>query len=64
MGGPWRESGFDPRALRPPRPRHEPRVEALGRQDQQERLRRIVLAYIAAVAASFGLLLGLIQQGW
>ena len=64
MGGPWRERGFDATSLRPPRPRHAPRVEALVRERQQDRLAKVVLAYIAAIAMSFGLMVSLLQHGW
>ncbi|HZS32180.1 MAG TPA: hypothetical protein VFC42_02265 [Methylomirabilota bacterium] len=64
MGGPWRERGFDPAALRPPRPRREPRAEAIAREGDSAGLTRVVLAYIAATIASFGLMLALLQGGW
>jgi hypothetical protein len=64
MGGPWRERGFDATSLRPPRPHHAPRVEALVRERQQDGLAKVVLAYIAAIVMSFGLIVSLLQHGW
>ena len=64
MGGPWRERGFDAASLRPPRPYSGPRARALAREREPDRLGRIVLVYITAVALSFGLMLSLLQQGW
>ena len=64
MGGPWRDSGFDAATLRTPRPRRGSRAEALAREREPDRLGRIVLVYITAVVLSFGLMLGLMQQGW
>jgi hypothetical protein len=64
MGGPWRERGFDARALRPPRPHGTRRVEAVAREEQADRLARIVLGYIAAVVISFGLMVSFLQHGW
>lgn len=64
MRGPWRERGFDAGSLRSPRPCSGPRAEALARERGQDRLGKVVLVYIAAVAVSFGLMLSLLQQGW
>lgn len=64
MGGPWREHGFDPRALRAPRPRLPARAEALRRAADTDGLKRVVLAYIAAVVTSFGIALSLMLSGW
>lgn len=64
MGGPWRERGFDAASLRSPRPHRGRRVEALAGERQQDGLGKLVLVYIAAVAMSFGLMLGLMQHGW
>ncbi len=64
MGGPWRERGFDPASLRPPRPYRGSRAQALAREQEPEGLVRIVLVYITAVVLSFGLMLSLMQQGW
>jgi hypothetical protein len=63
MGGPWRERGFDVRALRAPRPR-EPRTEIAAPQAQPDWLTRIIVAYIAAVVATFGLMLSMMHSGW
>jgi hypothetical protein len=64
MGGPWRERGFDAASLRSPRPYRGPRAEALAREREPDRLGKVVLVYITAVALSFGLMLSLLQQGW
>jgi hypothetical protein len=63
MGGPWRERGFDPAALRSPRPWN--RREAHITTDQPEGgLGKVVLAFIAAVAMSLGLMVSLLHSGW
>jgi hypothetical protein len=64
MGGPWRERGFDPASLRSPRPHGGRRAEALVQAREQAGLNKVILAFIAAVAMSFGLMLSLLQQGW
>ena len=64
MGGPWRERGFDPTSLRPPRAHGGPRVEVAARERGQVGLNKVVLAFIAAVAMSFGLMVSLLQHGW
>ncbi|HEY7142591.1 MAG TPA: hypothetical protein VIE44_21050 [Methylomirabilota bacterium] len=64
MGGPWRERGFDAAALRSPRPYRGGRVETLAREQDQDRLGKVVLVYIAAVVTSFGLMLSFLQYGW
>ena len=64
MGGPWRERGFDAASLRPPRPYSGPRAQAVAREREPDRLGKVVLVYITAVALSFGLMLSLLQQGW
>jgi hypothetical protein len=65
MGGPWRERGFDPAALRRPRPRRPAQEPAAAeRGPAGDRLTRIVIAYIAGLVASFGLMLGLMHRGW
>jgi hypothetical protein len=64
MGGPWRERGFDPASLRSPRPHGGRRAEALAQAREQVGLSKMVLAFIAAVAMSFGLMVSLLQQGW
>jgi hypothetical protein len=64
MGGPWRERGFDAASLRSPRPHRGRRAEVLVREREQDRLGKVVLVYIAAVAMSFGLMLSLMQHGW
>lgn len=64
MGGPWRERGFDPAALRSVRPRSGRRAEVMAREHQPRGLNRVVLAYIAAVAMSFGLMVSLLHRGW
>ena len=64
MGGPWREQGFDPTSLRSPHPRTGRRAEVMMREDQQGGLKRVVLAYIAAVVMSFGLMVSLLHGGW
>ncbi len=64
MGGPWRERGFDPASLRSPRPDGGRRTEVLAQERGQVGLNKVVLAFIAAVAMSFGLMVSLLQQGW
>ena len=65
MGGPWRERGFDPAELRAPRPWSKQQAKAVAmRAPERGVLNRVVLAYIAAVAMSFGLVLSLLQHGW
>ena len=64
MGGPWRERGFDAASLPLPRPHRGPRAEVPTREREQDGLGRVVVVYIAAVVLSFGLMLGLLQQGW
>jgi len=63
MGGPWRERGFDPASLRPPRPVSGARVQAVARSREDEGLGRLILVYIAAVVMSFGLMVAMLQQG-
>jgi hypothetical protein len=64
MGGPWRERGFDAALLRSPRPYSGPRAGALASEREPDRLGKVVVVYIMAVALSFGLMLSLLQQGW
>ncbi|HWC04559.1 MAG TPA: hypothetical protein VHF87_17535 [Methylomirabilota bacterium] len=64
MGGPWRERGFDVSSLRPPRPQRGRAPEVMARPAQQDSLGRVVLAFIAAVVMSFGLMLSLLHGGW
>lgn len=65
MGGPWRERGFDPAALRTPPPRRSARRTDVAEPPRAgDRLTRIVMAYIVGLAVSFGLLLGLMHRGW
>jgi hypothetical protein len=64
MGGPWRERGFDAKSLGSPRPRKVWRAEVLAREPERDGLGRVVLAYIAAVVMSFGLMLTLLHRGW
>ena len=64
MGGPWRERGFDAASLRSPRTQGERHPQVLAREREQDRLGKIVLVYIVAVAMSFGLMLSLMQQGY
>ena len=64
MGGPWRERGFDPASLRSSRPHSGLRTQVVAREHEQGGLNRLVLAFIAAVAVSFGLMVSLLQQGW
>jgi hypothetical protein len=65
MGGPWRERGFDPASLRSPRPWSKRHVEVAARERQEAGgLNKLVLAYIAAVAMSFGLMVSLLHGGW
>ena len=64
MGGPWRERGFDPASLRSPRPYGGRRAEVLVQERGQVGLNKLVLAFIAAVAMSFGLMVSLMQRGW
>jgi hypothetical protein len=46
------------------RPRARAHVEVMRREAEGEGITRIVLAYIAAVAASLGIMLGLMHGGW
>jgi hypothetical protein len=62
MGGPWRERGFDPARLRSPRPWSK--RDASVAAHRPELLSKVVLAYIAAVAMSFGLIVSLLHRGW
>jgi fatty acid desaturase len=65
MGGPWRERGFDATRLRPPDPRRETRAAVAEPESTEDRLTsRVVVAYIAALVMSFGLMLGLMHRGW
>jgi hypothetical protein len=64
MGGPWRERGFDAASLRPPRAHGGRRADAVAGVREHDRLGKVVLAYIVAVAMSFGLMLSLLQNGW
>jgi len=64
MGGPWRERGFDPASLRSPRPLSGRRAEVMVREHGEGGINKVVLAYIAAVAMSFGLTLTLLHGGW
>jgi hypothetical protein len=64
MGGPWRERGFDPTSLRSPRPHGGLRTQVVARERGQVGLNKLVLAFIAAVAMSFGLMVSLLQHGW
>ena len=64
IGGPWRERGFDARILRSPRPHSGRRAEAVARGREQDGLEKVVLAYIAAIIMSFGLMMSLLQNGW
>jgi hypothetical protein len=64
MGGPWRERGFDPTLLRSPRPHGGLRAQVVARERGQVGLNKVVLAFIAAVAMSFGLMVSLLQHGW
>jgi hypothetical protein len=61
MGGPGRERGFDARMLRSPHSGR--RAEAMARGREQDGLGKVVLAYIAAIIMSFGLMMSL-QNGW
>lgn len=64
MGGPWRERGFDAASLRLARERGGRRADAVAGVREHDRLGKVVLAYIVAVAMSFGLMLSLLQNGW
>jgi hypothetical protein len=64
MGGPWRERGFDPTSLRSPQPHAGLRTKVVARERGQVGLNKVVLAFIAAVAMSFGLMVSLLQRGW
>jgi hypothetical protein len=64
MGGPWRERGFDPAALRSPRPWSKRREDIHTQEPEGGGLNRVILAYIAAVAMSFGLMVSLLHRGW
>lgn len=64
MGGPWRERGFDARTLRSPRPHGGRPAQAVARGREQDGLAKVVLAYIAAIIMSFGLMVSLLQHGW
>lgn len=64
MGGPWRERGFEPAALRSPRPWSKRQVSVTASRREEGGLSKVVLAYIAAVAMSFGLMVSLLHRGW
>lgn len=64
MGGPWRERGFDPASLGAPRPHGGLRTQVAARERAQVGLNKVVLAFIAAVAMAFGLMVSLLQRGW
>jgi hypothetical protein len=64
MGGPWRERGFNPAELRSPRPWSKRQVTAVADPGEQSGLSKVVLAYITAVALSFGLMVSLLHRGW
>jgi hypothetical protein len=64
MGGPWRERGFDPAALRSPRPWSKRQASVAAQRPEEGGLSKVVLAYIAAVAMSFGLMVSLLHRGW
>jgi hypothetical protein len=64
MGGPWRERGFDPTKLRSPRPWSGLPTSVAAREPAEGGLSKVVLAYIAAVAAAFGLMVSFLQHGW
>ena len=64
MGGPWRERGFDPADLRAPRPWSKRQVSVAAQRPAEGGLNKVVLAYIAAVAMSFGLMVSLLHRGW
>ena len=64
MGGPWRDRGFDPAELRSPRPWSKREGSVAAEQTAEGGLSKVVLAYIAAVAMSFGLMVSLLQRGW
>jgi hypothetical protein len=64
MGGPWRERGFDPASLRSPRAHRGVRTRVAERERAEVGLNKVVLAFIAAVAMTFGLMVSLMQRGW
>ena len=64
MGGPWRERGFEPAGLRPPRPWSKRQASVAASRPEEGGLSKVVLAYIAAVAMSFGLMVSLLHRGW
>ncbi len=64
MGGPWRERGFDPAELRSTRPWSKRPVSVAAQRPAESGLSKVVLAYIAAVAMSFGLMVSLLHRGW
>jgi hypothetical protein len=64
MGGPWRERGFDPAEQRSTRPWSKKPVNVAAQRPAESGLSKVVLAYIAAVAMSFGLMLSLLHRGW
>ena len=63
MGGPWRERGFDPDELRSPRPWSKRPVSVAAERPEMGGLSKVVLAYITAVAMSFGLMVSLLHRG-
>jgi hypothetical protein len=64
MGGPWRERGFDPASLGSSRPHREVRTRVAVRERAEVGLNKVVLAFIAAVAMTFGIMVSLLQRGW
>jgi hypothetical protein len=50
--------------MRQPRAHGGRRPDAVAGVREHDRLGKVVLAYIVAVAMSFGLMLSLLQNGW
>ena len=64
MGGPWRERGFDAADAAAGPAVAGQRAEDAWRAARRGPAGKVVLAYIAAVAMSFGLMVSLLQHGW
>jgi hypothetical protein len=63
MGGPWRDSRFDPAAWRPPVARVETRATA-AESGGSDPLTGIVIGYVASMLMSVGILIMLLKNGW